>query len=224
MALVGVSELATALGRSKGTISKHAAAEKIPVADRTPDGAPLFDVDQVRAAYENGINPLMRRQGEAVAAGDRPAPDLEDDGQGAEGADRGAELEPTGERRSGSPAPRVPSGLLQQQILDRQLRNRRLVRQIGEDEARLVLRAIVEDEQTTMARRTRDLVAGYLADKASAAYAFAGTARTEAEWRVWLGERATEAFNHLASTLALEDDDEFEDDANSGDAGAADAV
>ncbi len=223
MALVGVTELAAALGRSKGTISKHAAADKIPVADRTPDGAPLFDVDQVRAAYENGINPLMRRQGEAIAGG-TAAPDLEDDDQDAEGADRGAELETGGERRSGSPAPRAPSGLLQQQILDRQLRNRRLVRQIGEDEARLVLRAIVEDEQTTMARRTRDLVAGYLADKASTAYAFAGTARTEAEWRVWLGERTTEAFNHLASTLALEDGDEFEDDSDSGDAGAADAV
>jgi hypothetical protein len=222
MALVGVTELATALGRSKGTISKHAAADKIPVAGRDANGAPLFDVDQVRAAYENGINPLMRRQGEAIE-GEMPAPLLE--AEVAEGADRGAELETEApERRSGSPAPRAPGGLLQQQILDRQLRNRRLVRQIGEDEGRLVLRAVVEDEQTTMARRTRDLVAGFMADKASAAYAFAGTPRTEAEWRVWLSERVTEAFNHLASTLALEDDDEFEDDANPGDAGAPDAV
>jgi hypothetical protein len=200
--LVGVSELA---------------AGKIPVASRDENGAPLFDVEQVQAVYESGINPLMRRQGGAIE-GPAPAPDLDEE---YEEEAAGAEQEQSGERRSASqPQPRAPGGLLQQQILDRQLRNRRLVRQIGEDEGRLVLRAVVEDEQTTMARRTRDLVASFLSDKASAAYAFAGTPRTEAEWRVWLSERATEAFNHLASTLSLEDDDEFEDEQPAdGDAG-----
>jgi hypothetical protein len=196
MALIGVTACAAAVGKSAGTISKHAKAGKIPVADRDGNGAPLFDVDQVRHAYENGINPLMRRHGDAVQPGDAvPAFDPE------EGA--------APERRSVPAAPRGLSGLQQQVVTEKQLKNRRLVRQIGEDEGRLVLRAVVDDEQTTLARRTRDSVTGFMGDKASAAYAFAGTPRTEADWRVWLLERTREAFNHFAAALDLEDDDEF---------------
>jgi hypothetical protein len=77
MALVGVSQLAAALGRSKGTIRKHANERKIPAAERDTRGNPLFDVDQVRAVYEQGINSLMRRQG-APVQGAMPTPELED--------------------------------------------------------------------------------------------------------------------------------------------------
>jgi len=225
--LVGVSELARQLKKSKGTISKHAEAGKIPVADRDKNGAPLFDVDQVRQAYEPNINPLMRRQGEPVAP---PAkqPDLDiavDQPVGADDQVDDDQDDTAGERRS------VGSGggdktLLQEQVTERQLRNRRLTRQIGEDEGRLVLRSIVEEEQTTMARQTRDAVTAYLGDKASAAYAFAAQPRTESEWRVWLSERSREAFNHFESTLALQDDDEFDEDEQSvdGDTGPTDAA
>jgi hypothetical protein len=51
-----------------------------------------------------------------------------------------------------------------------------------------------------------------MADKASSAYAFAGTPRTEADWRVWLAERVRDVFNAFEATLALEDDDEFTDE------------
>jgi DNA methylase len=118
MALVGVTQLAAALGRSKGTISKHADAGKIPVAERDARGNPLFDVDQVRAVYEQGINPRMRRQG-APVHGTMPAPELEDDD----------ELEQP-ERRSPGPRPSNAgtggSGLQQQLVMERRLRNRRL--------------------------------------------------------------------------------------------------
>ncbi len=194
MALVGVQELARSLTpvRSKGTISKHAKSGKIPVASYDKNGAPLFDLEQVQAAYENAINPLMRRQGEPIEPSEAPL-DIE---------------EAYPERRS----PRPVSGLQGEVETEKRLKNRRLVRQIGEDEGRLVLRTVVDDEQTTMARRTRDAVTGFLADKASTAYAFAAKPRTEAEWRVWLAERTREAFNHFASTLALEEDDEFDGD------------
>jgi hypothetical protein len=207
--LVGVSALAIALGKSKGTISKHADKGKIPVADRDKSGAPLFDVEQVRAVYDSNMNVAMRRTGGAV---EPPAPpELED-----EADDSPDELEQT-ERRSVSSAPaapREPSGLLRQQVVEKQLKNRRLLRAIGEDEGRLVLRAIVEEEQVTAARKTRDSILAFFADRASAAYAFAGQPRTEAEWRVWLSEQATEAFNRHAATLALEaeDGDEFSDE------------
>jgi hypothetical protein len=61
MALVGVQKLAELLGVAKGTVSKRAAAGSIPVADRDQRGYPLFDVDQVRAAWSKNINPLMDR-------------------------------------------------------------------------------------------------------------------------------------------------------------------
>lgn len=199
MALVGVRDLAKALGKSQGTISKHAAAGKIPVAERDEKGNPRFDVDEVRRAYENNVNPLMRRHGAAVE------PPTDDDRDEESGDGDG------GERRS-APSPRASSGLLRQQTLERQLRNRRLLRQIAEDEGLTVLRRDVELEQTTIARRTRDAVTNGMADKAGAAYAFAGTPRTEADWRVWLVERSREVFNTFEATLALENDDEFGDE------------
>jgi len=200
--LVGVSALADALGKSKGMISKHAKAGKIPVADRDKNKAPLFDVEQVRASYENNMNVAMRRDG-AAAIERPPAPPLEDEDDG--------ELEQAGERRSATPT-REPSGLLRQQVVEKQLKNRRLVQQLGKDEGLLVLRSIADEDGVTAARKTRDAVVGFMADRASAAYAFAGQPRTEAEWRVWLSEQATEAFNRHAATLALEESDEFGDE------------
>lgn len=199
--LVGVRALAKAVNKGQGTISKHAAAGKIPIAKRDDKGNPLFDVDEVRRVYESNINPLMRRTGDEVAPpdGDHVDAELHDGGEGES------------ERRSGA-SPRASSGLLRQQTLERQLRNRRLLRQIAEDEGLTVLRRDVELEQTTIARRTRDAVTNGMADKAGAAYAFAGAPRTEAEWRVWLAERAREVFNTFEATLALENDDEFDDE------------
>jgi hypothetical protein len=219
--LVGVQDCAAAVGRAKGTISKHAASGKIPVAGKDDRGNPLFDVEQVRQAYENNINPLMRRRGEAVSASNAE-PELEAD---PEEDERSAVEQRRSWGASHPAAPVAGSGLLKHQVVERQLRNRRLIRQIAEDEGRLVLRAVVDSEQATMARRTRDAVTAFLADRASTAYAFAGQSRTEAEWRVWLVEQGREAFNHFASTLSLEGDDEFgderSDDGDAGEAGSA---
>lgn len=198
MALVGVSALAATLGIGKGTISKQAAAGKIPVAERDAKGNPLFDVEAVRAARGANLNPLMRR---TVAADDngREEPD---------GAFAGDE---PGERRSG-PGPRPPSALVEQQKLEKQLKNRRLLRQVADDEALLVLKSVVEETTMTLSRRTRDGVTGQMTDKASALYAFIGQQpRTESELRVWLQETTALAFNETAQAIAAEDGDEFDD-------------
>jgi hypothetical protein len=207
MANVGVSALAKALKKSKGTISKHADAGKIPVAERDAHGHPLFDIEEVRAVYDKQINPLMRRTGAGVAPPD-------DDGElgfEGEGEPDGSEAE-EGERRS-APTPRAPSGLVRQQTLERQLKNRRLLRQIADDEGLLVLKSISEEEKLTLARKTRDGVSAQMADAASALYAFVSRqARTEAELRVWLIERTGIAFNEVAMAIAAEEGDEFDDE------------
>jgi hypothetical protein len=205
MALLGVQQLAHALGVSKSTVSKRASAGSIPIADRDGRGHPLFDVDQVRAAWSSNVNPLMRRRGDDVAP--PAAPQLEDD-----------ELEdsrPAGERRSTSaPAPREPSGLLRQQVVERQLRNRRLVRQLAEDEGLLVLAREVENAQTTIARQTRDGVTAFVADGAAELYAFVAQQRTEGELRIWLSQRSGRAFDEVERALEAETGDEFDDGAN----------
>jgi len=201
MNLMGVSKLATELGVGKGTISKQAAAGKIPVADRDARGNPLFDIDAVRAARAGNLNPLMRRTPEATNQATVPA-------------DEGPSDDPTdgdtpSERRS---VPRSPSGLVQQQQLEKQLKNRLLLRKIAADEGLVVLRAVVDDDQTTFARRTRDGVTGQMAEKASALYAFVGERpRTEAEFRVWLDEHTGQAFDEVSRLIAAEDEDEFGD-------------
>jgi hypothetical protein len=194
--LLGVSALARELGVGKGTVSKQAAAGKIPVAERDTQGNPLFDLAAVKAARGDNLNPLMRRQ--PMTAGD---------------ADQDSSAAPDGaapaERRSPD---RAPSGLVQQQQLEKQLKNRRLLRQIAVDEGLVVLRSVVDDDQTTFARRTRDGVTGQMADKASALYAFVGERpRTEAEFRVWLDEHTGQAFDEVSRLIAAEDEDEFGD-------------
>jgi len=207
--LLGVSALARELKKGKGTVSKHAAAGKIPVAERDAKGNPLFDLAAVRAAWEKNLNPLMRRQ----AAPD-PGADAGPDDESEQGAIAGE-----AERRS----PRQPSGLVQQQQLEKQLKNRLLLRKVAEDEGLLCLRSIVDDDQTTFARRTRDGVTGQMADKASSLYAFIGERpRTEAELRVWLDEHTGRAFDEVARLIAQEDEDEF--GAEPVEPGEADAV
>lgn len=49
MTNLGVRALAAELKKSAGTISKHAAAGKVPVAARDDKGNPLFDIAAVRA-------------------------------------------------------------------------------------------------------------------------------------------------------------------------------
>lgn len=204
--LVGVSALAKALKKTKGTISKHAKAGKIPVARYDSNGAPLFDVAVVRDHYGDNLNELMRRTSEGLA----PDDDLTAD-------------EST-ERRSTAPEPPKPSALQRAALVEKELKGRKLFADLVEREGLTVLKHQVDLEQTTLARRTRDAVTAFFADKASAAYAFAGQPRTEAEWRVWLSERSREAFNNFAATLALEDDDEFDDDvADNGGVEPADA-
>lgn len=200
--LVGVSALAAALKIGKGTISKQAAAGKIPVAERDAKGNPLFDVEAVRAARDTNLNPLMRR--------DVVVPD---------GGDAAGEDDST-ERRSVDPSPRQPpSGLVAEQKLEKELKNRRLLRQVADDEGLLVLKMVVEEATMTFSRRTRDGVTGLMTDKASALYAFIGQqSRTEAELRVWLQESTSQAFNDTAQAIAAEDGDEF-DDADAVDAG-----
>ncbi|MCW5737352.1 MAG: hypothetical protein KIS73_24715 [Enhydrobacter sp.] len=198
MTLVGVSALAAALGIGKGTISKQAAAGKIPVAERDKKGNPLFDIDAVRAAREANLNPLMRRAAETTGA---TGEEQDDDDAG----------DVPGERRSG-PAPRSPSALVEQQKLEKQLKNRRLLRQVVDDEGLLVLKAVVEETTMTLSRRTRDGVTGLMTDKASALYAFIGQQpRTEPELRVWLQDTTAQAFNDTAHAIAAEDGDEFDD-------------
>jgi hypothetical protein len=183
--LLGVSALAAKLGISKGTVSKQANAGKIPIAERDAKGNPLFSLADVERAREDNLNPLMRRTEEpAPAADDQPAE---------------------------SPQ-RAPSELQLAAINEKQLKGRKLLGDLAAREGLTVLKSIVELEQTTIARRTRDSVTNGMAEKASAAYSFAGTPRTEAEWRVWLTERTREAFNTFEATLALETDDEFDDE------------
>lgn len=203
MALVGVQECAAALGRSKGTISKHAAAGKIPVADRDAAGHPLFDVAHVRAAYENSINPLMRRRGGEVST--------------AGGLDEGTSDDLVGEdpsapadRRTTVPE-RAPTGLLKQQVLERTLRNQRLVLQLATDQSVVILKAVADNEAMTLARQTRDGVAAQMADFAGKLYAFAAQPHTEGEFRVWLSEHTGAAFDEVEKGLAAEKGDEFGD-------------
>lgn len=194
--LLGVSALAAKLGIGKSTISKHAAAGKIPIAKRDEKDRPLFDLAAVLKARED-LNDLMRRNGGASRA---PAGPPDDEGS-----------DDLLERRSAE-ASRAPSALQVAALTEKQLKGRKLLGELANREGLMVLRSIVELDQTTLARRTRDAVTNGMADKASSAYAFAGTPRTEADWRVWLAERVREVFNAFEATLALEDDDEFTDE------------
>lgn len=212
--LVGVSALAAALGRSKGTISKHAESGKIPVADRDASGFPLFDVGQVRAAYESSVNPLMRRRGAAAvdADGSDEAPD-----------DAGPDPAAESERRSLG-IEREPSGLLKAQITERNLRNRRLAGDLATREGALVLKAVVDNDVVTMARQTRDGVAAQMADYAGKLYAFAARQPTEGELRVWLNEHTGAAFDEVEKAIAAEKGDEFGEPDDDGQLQSADAA
>ena len=222
MALVGVQELARALGVAKGTVSKRAAAGTIPVADRDRNGFPLFDVEAVRIAWSNNSNPLMKRRGVNVDVGvggfEDGAGEPEEDDEG-DNDDRGERHSPRLPRE-----PREPSGLLEQQVVERKLRNRRLVRQLGEDEGLFVLKAVVENEVTTLGRQTRDGVTAQVADYASKLYAFISTARSEGELRIWLTEHAGLAFDEVEKALAAEQGDEFVNGEATDVPGTADAV
>jgi hypothetical protein len=202
MALLGVQQLAAALGVAKGTVSKRASAGTIPVAERDKNGHPLFDLEAVRRAWGQNVNPLMRRAGAEVAPSSS-RPSLEPDDDVAD--------DDFDERRSAAPAPREPSGLLRQQVVERQLKNRILVRQIAVSERLLVLKAIVENYVMTMARQTRDGVAAHMADFSGELYAFAAKPRTEGEWRIWLTEHTGRAFDEVDKALAAEKGDEFGD-------------
>jgi hypothetical protein len=201
MALMGVQQLAAALGVAKGTVSKRASAGTIPVAERDKHGYPLFDLEAVRRVWEQNVNPLMRRAGAEVAPpSGRPTLEVADDEVDEPDYD---------ERRS--PALRAPSGLLEQQVVERRLRNRRLVRQLAEDEGLFVLKAVAENDAMTLARQTRDGVAAHMADFAGELYAFAAKPRTEGEWRIWLSEHTGRAFDEVEKALAAEKGDEFGD-------------
>jgi hypothetical protein len=202
MAFVGISELARQLKVGKGTLSKQAAAGKLPIADRDGNGHPLFDIEAVRQAREQNLNPLMKRTKEITP----PAAGADDVMVGPGTAGDGLP-----ERRSVGPRP--PSALVEQQKLEKQLKNRRLFRQIGEDEGLFILRREAEETSTTMARQTRDGVTAQLADFASKLYAFVGQqARSEAELRVWLAEHAGAAFDEVEKAIATEQGDEFDND------------
>jgi hypothetical protein len=97
-------------------------------------------------------------------------------------------------------------------IDEKRLRGRKLLGELAYHEGLLVLKSVVDREQTTMARRTRDAMVNGMAGKASAAHSFAGTPRSEADWRVWLAGQVQAVFNEFAATLALENDDEFDDE------------
>lgn len=213
--LLGVSALAAKIGIGKSTISKHAAAGKIPIAKRDAKDRPLFDLGQVLLARKD-LNELMRRREGGAAAADS----ADDDDYAAEGTGQRDLLE----RRSGD-VPRAPSALQVAALTEKQLKGRKLIGELAARESVTVLKSVVDLDQTTLARRTRDTVMAFLSDKASAAYAFAGQSRTEAEWRIWLTEQSREAFNALAAQLAVEDDDEFDGDRDDdGGLGASDAT
>ncbi len=199
MALVGVQQLARELGVAKGTVSKRAAAGTIPVADRDKNGFPLFEVEAVRLAWANNSNPLMRRRGAEVEA----SREFHDDAD--------AEVDEDYRRERVPRETREPSGLLEQQVVERKLRNRRLVRQLGEDEGLFVLKAIVDNDVMTLARQTRDGVTAQLADFSSRLYAFVSSARSEGELRIWLTEHAGLAFDELEKAFAADKGDEFGD-------------
>jgi hypothetical protein len=201
MALLGVQQLAAALGVAKGTVSKRASAGTIPVAERDKHGHPLFDLELVRLAWGQNVNPLMRRAGAEVAPSSS-RPSLEPDDVADDDFD---------DRRSVMPAAREPSGLLRQQVVERQLKNRRLVRLVAEEEGLLVLKAVAENDAMTLARQTRDGVAANMADFSGELYAFAAKPRTEGEWRIWLTEHTGRAFDEVDKALAAEKGDEFGD-------------
>jgi hypothetical protein len=168
------------------------------VEEREKKGFPLFDLEAVRRVWGQNVNPLMRRAGAEVAPpSSRSRLELDDDDYD--------------ERRSQAPAPRAPSGLLEQQVVERRLRNRRLVRQLALDEGLLIVRAVAENDAMTMARQTRDGVSAHMADFAGELYAFAAKPRTEGEWRIWLTEHTGRAFDEVDKALAAEKGDEFGD-------------
>jgi len=209
MSLVGVSDLARELAKlgdlvGKGTLSKQATAGKIPIAGRDARGSPLFDVAAVHQARAGNLNPLMRRQPDNLEQASAPAGDPAGGGVDDE--------EP--ERRSAGPRP--PSALVEQQKLEKQLKNRLLLRRVGEDEGLFILRREAEETNTTMARQTRDGVTAQFADYAGKLYAFVGQQpRSEAELRVWLAEHAGAAFDEVEKAIAAEQGDEFEDGSDS---------
>ncbi len=182
--LLGVTALAEKIGVAKSTVSKQAHSGKIPVADWTDEGAPLFDLAEVEKAREANLNPNMRRDDDEA-----------DDGN---------------ERRSQSGRPM--SGLTAVMIEERQVRTRSLQLKQAVDEGLLVIAAEVEREQTTTARATRDAVQQYVADCDGKAYAFAGQPRTQAEWRHFLIGIVRDAYAERERSLAEEADDELDDD------------
>ena len=202
MAYVGVQALARVLNVAKGTVSKRARAGSIPVAERDKNGHPLFDVEEVRRVWDNNANPMMRRRGETVAPSTEQ-PSLDDDG----GED---EFEDDSERRL---APRhvepEPGSLQAQLVLERRLRNRRLLGQLAGDEGLFVLKAVIDNDVMTLARQTRDGVSAQLADFAGRLYAFVSEARSEGELRIWLTEHTGKAFDEVEKALAAEKGDEF---------------
>lgn len=194
--LIGVTALAEKIGKSKGTVSKQAHAGKIPVAEFTEEGAPLFDLEEVLAAGDDNLNPNMRR-----------------------GDDDGAEAGDDRERRSPG---RSPSGLTAVMIEERQVRTRSLQLKQAADEGLLVIAAEVERERTTEARATRDSVTQYVADCDGKAYAFAAKQPTQAQWRHFLISIVRDAYAERERALAEEADDELDDDSLDGEgAGSA---
>ena len=188
--LVGVTACAAAVGLSKGTISKYADGGKIPVAERTKSGAPLFVVEDVRRALPDNVNENMRRDPAADVDGD-----LADD-----------------ERRSPDARPSLKSVMIE----ERQTRTRGLQLRQAQDEGLLVSAEDVAHEMTTTARGTRDAVEQHVADAAGRAYAFAGQPRVEGEWRIFLIGIVREAFAERERALAQEAEESDDDDLDLG--------
>lgn len=196
--LIGVTELANALGYSKGTISKHAKAGKIPVEQRDADGAPLFDLAKVRAALPQNVNENMRRD----TAADPDAP--------------------SDERRSSDDDAKAGPTLNSVMIEERQVRIRSLQLKQLEQEGALVSAAEIALEIATSARATRDAVEQHIADQAGKTYAFAVEPHNEGEWRLYLINLVREAYAERDRALALEAE-ESDDDEPVGETGATDA-
>lgn len=214
MPLMGVSEYAAHAGVTKGTISKQIARGVIPVASRDKRGHPLVDPEAADQARDGTLNALMRRTGPPDSRGAEAADAAAVTSGDPEGASAASSDPAPDERRSsGASAPRGSSGLVEQQVLERKLRNRSLLRDNEIAEGRFVLRDVVEREQTTLARATRDKITAAVVDMSAALYGFTRQPRTEAELRVFLKDKIDAAFMGLADELRGDLDDEFGDDA-----------
>jgi hypothetical protein len=196
MTQVSVSEYARLRGLNKATVSRNVRKFGLPTEAR--DGQLFVSLEHLDAARQQAINLLMRR---AVNTSIRqPVLQTGDDTAAHPATEAAAPAEPS--------PPRVSSGLVAEQEIEKRLKNRRLLRLIELEEGRLVPAAMVTEEQQTVARQFRDLLLQGAVDIASRLHAFVARPRTESELRVWVESALRDVLAGAADEIAARRDDD----------------